>query len=154
MIQNIFLLLGSNVGDRHAHLTRARILVDQKAGPVLFHSEVYETAPWGMKDQGKFLNQALQIETDLSPMDLLQMLKSIEKEVGRTETERWGPRIIDIDILFYGDQVVNHPDLKVPHPFLEERRFALLPLAELNPDFVHPISHLTVQQMLDACPEL
>ncbi|MCW3127878.1 MAG: folK [Bacteroidetes bacterium] len=153
MIQNIFLLLGSNVGDRHAHLTAARRLIDQKAGPVLFQSAEYETAPWGKTDQANFLNQALQIETDLSPMDLLQMLKAIEKEVGRTETEKWGPRIIDIDILFYGDQVVDHTDLQVPHPYLAERSFALRPLAEINPDFVHPVLHLTVQEMLEACAE-
>ena len=139
MIQNIFLLLGSNVGDRHVQLDKSRKLIDQKAGPVLFHSEIYETAPWGKTDQPAFLNQALQIETDLSPFDLLQILKAIEKEVGRTETEKWGPRVIDIDILFYGDEVVDHPDLKVPHPYLAERRFALEPLAELAADFVHPV---------------
>jgi 2-amino-4-hydroxy-6-hydroxymethyldihydropteridine diphosphokinase len=149
MIQNIFLLLGSNVGDRHTHLDTARRLIDQKAGPVLFHSEIYETAPWGKTDQAAFLNQALQIETDLGPFDLLIMLKEIEKEVGRRETEKWGPRIIDIDILFYGHEVVDHPDLKVPHPYLSERKFALEPLAELAADFVHPISHLSVQEMLE-----
>lgn len=153
MTQNIFLLLGSNVGDRHAHLNAARKLIDQKAGPVLFRSAEYETAPWGKTDQATFLNQALQIETDLSPIDLLQMLKAIEKEVGRRETEKWGPRIIDIDILFYGDQIVDHPDLQVPHPFLPDRRFALRPLAELNPDFIHPILHKTVEEMLEASPE-
>ena len=152
MIQNIFLLLGSNVGDRTQNLKSARKLIDQKAGPVLFESSIYETAPWGKTDQAAFLNQALQIESDLSPMDLLQMLKAIEKEVGRTETERWGPRVIDIDILFYGTEIVDLPDLKVPHPYLAERQFALAPLAELNPDFVHPISHLRVQEMLDKCP--
>jgi 2-amino-4-hydroxy-6-hydroxymethyldihydropteridine diphosphokinase len=151
MIQNIFLLLGSNIGDRHKNLLSARTLVDLKAGPVLFHSDIYETAPWGKTDQPAFLNQALQMETDLSPFDLLIMLKAIEKEVGRTDTERWGPRIIDIDILFYGEEVLDHPDLKIPHPYLAERRFALAPLAELVPDFVHPVLHLTVQEMLDKC---
>lgn len=152
MIQNIFLLLGSNVGDRHAHLRAARRLIDLKAGPELFHSEEYETAPWGKTDQAAFLNQALQIETDLSPMDLLHMLKAIEKEVGRVETERWGPRVIDIDILFYGSDVVDLPELRVPHPYLPERRFALEPLAELAPDFVHPALHLTVKELLERCP--
>ncbi|MBS1617294.1 MAG: 2-amino-4-hydroxy-6-hydroxymethyldihydropteridine diphosphokinase [Bacteroidetes bacterium] len=151
MIQNIFLLLGSNVGDRHAHLRAARRLIDLKAGQELFHSEEYETAPWGKTDQAAFLNQALQIETDLSPLDLLHALKGIEKEVGRTETERWGPRVIDIDILFYGSDIVDLPELKVPHPYLPQRRFALEPLSELAPDFVHPALHLTVKELLDHC---
>lgn len=151
MIQNIFLLLGSNVGDRHAHLHAARKLIDLKAGQELFHSEEYETAPWGRTDQPFFLNQALQIETDLSPLDLLHALKAIEKEVGRTDTERWGPRVIDIDILFYGSDIVELPELRVPHPYLPERRFALEPLAELAADFVHPVLHLSVKEMLERC---
>ena len=149
MIQNIFLLLGSNVGDRRAHLRSARTLIDQKAGPVLFSSQEYETEPWGKKDQAGFLNQALQIETDLSPMELLHELKHIEKEIGRVDTEKWGPRIIDIDILYYGAEVVDLPELKVPHPYLPERQFALLPLSEIAEEFTHPVLHLTVGEMLE-----
>ena len=109
--------------------------------------------PYLHKCNWKRRNQALQIETDLSPIDLLQALKAIEKEVGRTETEHWGPRIIDIDILFYAGEIIDHPNLRVPHPYLAERRFALEPLAEIAGTFTHPVLHLTVQQMLDDCPE-
>ena len=111
-------------------------------------SQVYQTPPWGYTDQPAFLNQVLEAQTNLAPHELLARLKSIEVQLGRTPTFQFGPRLIDIDILFYGDQQVNLPNLAIPHPRLPERAFMLVPLAELAPDLIYPASGLTVRQLL------
>ncbi|MDI6697234.1 MAG: 2-amino-4-hydroxy-6-hydroxymethyldihydropteridine diphosphokinase [Anaerolineales bacterium] len=143
----VYLALGSNLGDRLANLQAA-----QKALPptvrVLAASPVYETPPWGYADQPAFLNQVIQVETDLEPFDLLKMLKSLETQLGRTPGPRYGPRLIDLDILFYDDLVFDAPGLTLPHPRIEERAFVLTPLADLAPDLRHPVSGLTIQGML------
>jgi len=111
-------------------------------------SPIYETPPWGIVDQPAFLNQVVQIETSLSPVKLLSFLKRLEVQLGRTPTERYGPRLIDIDILFYNNKIVDRRKLKIPHPRLAERAFVLVPLADLAPQLRHPVSHKTVSEML------
>ena len=147
-----YLGLGSNVGERLAALTEALSLLDATPGlRMLACSSVYETEPWGVTEQPAFLNLAAGFETTLSPTDLLAAAKSVESRVGRTETYRWGPRVIDVDILLYGDAVVNsaEPDLQIPHARLRERAFALVPLAEIAPDLSVPSDGVSIRRLLD-----
>jgi len=146
-MSTIFLSLGANVGDRASNLEKARSLIDEKFG-ILKASLVYETEPWGGVMQGPFLNQVVQIYTSLSPRELLKTIKDFESEIGRKKTVKWGPRVIDIDILFYGDLVIDEPDLVIPHKFLHERRFVLEPLNEIAPDFMHPVLGKKISEIL------
>lgn len=142
----IYLGLGANLGDRPANLlAAAAALVPQVR--VLRLSAVYETEPWGYPDQPAFLNQVLEAETELPPLELLAYLKQIEVSLGRQPSFQYGPRLIDLDILLYGDQVVELPELAIPHPHLAERAFVLVPLAELAPNLRHPRSGITVLEM-------
>jgi 2-amino-4-hydroxy-6-hydroxymethyldihydropteridine diphosphokinase len=150
-MEDVYLLLGSNVGNRGGNLTRALEQISLKAGGVTLKSNLYETEPWGMKEQQSFLNQAVMIQSNLEAVELLTVLKGIEKEVGRQEGEKWGPRIIDIDILFYGNHIIDTLQLKVPHPYIQERRFALAPLFEIAPAFIHPVFGKSVGEMLEEC---
>jgi 2-amino-4-hydroxy-6-hydroxymethyldihydropteridine diphosphokinase len=143
----IFLSLGSNVGDREANL-RAAI----ERLPILRVSPTYETEPVDFTDQPWFLNLVIEIETDLSPRELLTATSRIEHELGRVRDIPKGPRTIDIDILLYGDEVIDEPDLQIPHLRMVERRFVLAPLADLAPDLRHPVTHRTVREMLDSAP--
>ena len=131
--------LGANLGPKEVTLLRAVDLLAAEDGiEVLELSELHETAPVGVVDQSDFLNGALAVETSLTPRELLDVLLRVERELGRVRDERWGPRTIDLDLLVYGDETVDEPGLRVPHPRLHERRFALEPLAELEPELEIP----------------
>lgn len=149
MPQTIYLALGTNLGDRLANL-RAAIAALAPQVRVEAESRIYETPPWGFLDQPAFLNMAVRAQTDLPPADLLTFLKQLESELGRVPTFRNGPRLIDIDILFYDDLVLNTPPLVIPHPRLHERDFVLVPLADIAPDFIHPVLHQSIRTLLDA----
>ncbi len=148
-----FIGLGSNTGDRLAHVRHAldelRAMLDLEVRKV---SRVFETEPVGKKDQPEFLNAAAEIVTDLTPLQLLQRLKAVEQRIGRTETERWGPREIDLDLLFAGDAVLTGPPLTVPHPEVSKRMFVLVPLAEIAPTATDPRTGLRFIDLRDACP--
>ena len=134
-----FVGIGSNLGDREAHLSRAIELLSAEDGiEVSGVSQIRETEPVGPVDQGPFLNGAARLETELAPRDLLDRLLGIEQQMGRVRRERYGPRTIDLDLLLYGDEVVDEPGLIVPHPRLKERRFALEPLSDLDPSLTIP----------------
>ena len=143
-----YLGLGTNLGDREQNLVQAVNALN--AGPelaVLRTSGIYETAPWGLTNQPDFLNTAAEISTTLSPRQLLDRIKDLEHRLGREAGPRFGPRLIDIDILLFGDLVVDEPDLRIPHASLHLRAFALVPLAELTPDSVHPILGITIAKL-------
>lgn len=142
----IYLSIGSNVGDRLLNLHIAVTSLAPKVQSVL-QSSIYETGPWGYADQPAFLNQVVKAETSLDPNDLLVFLKEIEVSMGRQETFRFGPRLIDLDILFYDDLVLDTPKLTIPHPRIAERAFVLIPLAEIAPDLCHPIFKKTIEEL-------
>ena len=148
---DVYLLLGSNENERLESLQKAKKLIESRCGKMIKQSQIYETEAWGVKEQHSFLNQAIAIETSLEPLELLQTLKQIEKETGRVETIKWGPRVIDIDILFYGNRVVETKELKIPHPYLHQRKFTLAPLNEIAAEFVHPLFNKSVNELFQEC---
>ena len=147
-MHSVILLTGGNTGDRLNHLAQARERIAADIGPVTDASALYETAAWGNTGQPPFLNQVLKVETHLSPLDVLQGVLRIETAMGRIRTEKWGPREIDIDILFYDAEIVNSPDLTIPHPEIPNRRFVLEPLAEIAAGLVHPVLRVDVATLL------
>jgi 2-amino-4-hydroxy-6-hydroxymethyldihydropteridine diphosphokinase len=151
MDNGIFLLLGSNQGDSRRNLSLAAGKIRESAGKIIRASSIYKTQPWGVTDQPDFYNQVLQIASAYSPEVLLQKLLAIETVMGRVRIEKWGPRIIDIDLLFYGSQVMHSATLELPHPGVPERRFTLLPLAEIAGEFVHPVIKKTIDALLKEC---
>ncbi|GAA4844260.1 2-amino-4-hydroxy-6-hydroxymethyldihydropteridine diphosphokinase [Algivirga pacifica] len=149
----VFLLLGGNMGDRLQMLQRAKETLEKEVGSLLKASSVYETAAWGKTDQPSFYNQVLFMETALSPQALLETVLGVEQALGRERLEKWGARLIDIDILFYDNQQVDQEHLKIPHPFIQERRFTLEPLCELDKDWVHPVFDKTLKTLLEECQD-
>ena len=143
-----YLLIGGNLGNRNKNLSLAMHLLGHKCGNIIKQSSVYETAPWGRTDQKNFYNQALLLQTVQEPLTLLENILSIELKMGRERAEKNGPRIIDIDILFYNEEIIDVPNLKVPHPEIQNRRFALLPLSEIAADFTHPVLKKDIKTLL------
>jgi len=143
-----YLLLGSNLGDSEKYLRDACDLINIRLGKVLVSSSLYCTASWGKYDQPDFINQVLALETQLSPENLLAGILMIETTLGRERSEKWGSRIIDIDILLYASEIIDQPDLKIPHPFLHQRRFCLQPLCEIAPGLIHPILVKEMKELL------
>jgi 2-amino-4-hydroxy-6-hydroxymethyldihydropteridine diphosphokinase len=145
--------LGSNLGDRAALLRRAASAIAAAVGPIEAQSAVYETPPMYITDQPPFLNAAVRVRTDLTPHAALAALLTIERDLGRARSQRFGPRLIDLDLLLYDDLILDADDLTLPHPRLTERRFALAPLADIAPTWRHPRLGLTASALLSACPD-
>jgi 2-amino-4-hydroxy-6-hydroxymethyldihydropteridine diphosphokinase len=149
----LVLLIGGNLGDRLDLIHRTRRLCGLLMGSLLQASRIYETAAWGTTDQPAFLNQVLVLDSPYSTRSLLDQAHRLEGRMGRRHRRHWGEREQDIDILFHGKRVINSTDLRVPHPRMAERRFVLAPLAELLPDWVHPVEGLPIRAMLEACSD-
>jgi len=146
--EELVLGLGTNVGDKSRNLSIAIRKLEEVFGPVLDVSRVYLTAPWGKTDQDDFLNQVAVFETNIRPSIALDTIMQIEEEMGRVRFEKWGPRLIDIDILLYGQIVYQSDLLQIPHPYIQDRVFVLDPLAEIRPDFNHPLHEKSVRTLL------
>jgi len=144
---NVFLLLGSNLGNRQGYLQKAIDLIETELGTVAKKSSIYETEAWGKTDEPNYLNQVIRVNTMLPARQVLDNILQIETRMGRVREEKWGSRIIDIDILFYGSDIINEPGLIVPHPELHNRRFTLEPLSEIAPDLEHPILKKSIFQL-------
>lgn len=149
LMHRVFLSIGSNIGYKEKNCFQAVEKLKQSGITITKISPVYTTKPWGFKDQPDFANIALEAFTELSPVELLRLLKKIEKEMGRKVSVKYGPRIIDIDIIFYDDLIYESEELTIPHPLMHERYFVLKPLNDIAPDFVHPVLNLTVKELLD-----
>lgn len=157
MTENIFntvyLLIGANIGDRMRNLQQSKKLIGQHLGRIIINSSIYQTAAWGNNDQPDFLNQVLIVNTLLSAEECLQNILAIENMMGRIRTEKNAPRIIDIDILFYNNIILNIPGLIIPHPEIQNRRFVLMPLNEISSSFIHPVLNKTIKSVLTACKD-
>ena len=148
-----YLLIGGNLGDRAAYLQLALKHIEALCGKITSSSSIYETAAWGNTNQPAFYNQAIQLITPMAPEDLLEQLLAIELKMGRVRTQKYGPRTIDLDILMIDDKVLDTPNLSIPHPQLQHRRFALLPLTEIVPSLRHPVLDKSVSELLVNCTD-
>ncbi len=149
----VYLLLGSNQGDSLQILLQAQQHISRELGPIITASSCYKSAAWGKTDQPDFYNQVLHVETRLSPQQALSTLQTIERELGRIRVTKWGPRLIDIDILLWGDLILKTDHLIIPHPGIASRRFTLMPLAEIAPELIHPVTQKSIRKMLEECPD-
>ncbi len=150
---SIYLLLGTNLGNKIKNLEKVRELLVSNRVTIRRESSIYETAAWGIEDQPTFLNQVVEIETAKTPDKLLDLTQEIEKKIGRVRKEKWGERLIDIDILYYGDSIIDQEDLQVPHPEIQNRRFTLVPMVDIAQDFVHPQLLVSQEALLKACED-
>jgi len=149
----VFLQLGSNLGARELLLQNAIIAIEDRVGLVVEKSKVYESVPWRVEGQENYLNQILKVKTEMLADDVLSIVLDIEKELGRIRIEKWGERLIDIDIIFYNDSIIETPDLCVPHKHLHERMFVLTPLHNIAPEMVHPKYNKTIEELLNMCKD-
>lgn len=150
-MNTVYILLGTNIGNKIANLKTACAKISIDCGAILDRSSIYETFPWGVTDQPYFLNMAVKIETKCTAEKLLRLLLSIEKEMGRVRERKWGERLIDLDILYFNNEIIVKENLKIPHPELHNRKFTLIPLAEIAADFIHPVLNVNTKQLLDRC---
>ncbi len=146
-MHKVFFSIGGNIGDRQANLVKAITEIGQRVGKILVASSIYETKAWGIENQPDFLNQVLLVETALTPLATLETILTIELEMGRIRAQKWYTRIIDIDLLFFDDQIITSQQLTIPHPFLAKRNFVLAPLAEIAPDFIHPVLQKSIKAL-------
>ncbi len=153
MNSSIYILLGSNLGDRSSHLSYARQEISRLIGEIVTVSSIYKTAAWGNQDQPSFYNQVIEIKSTLTPEKMLSNILEIEQKAGRIREEKWGSRIIDIDILLYGDTILATDELILPHPRIADRKFTLIPLSEIASDLIHPVTAKSIHQMLDSCTD-
>ncbi len=150
----IYLLLGGNLGDKRKIFSEARNLLTERIGKIMVRSSVYETEPWGFESNDVFWNQVLEISTSLDPEEVLRLCQQTELDLGRTRNKtQYSSRLIDIDILFYGDLIIQGKNLTVPHPRIQERKFTLVPLNEIAPKLIHPVFRKSIGQLLEECPD-
>jgi 2-amino-4-hydroxy-6-hydroxymethyldihydropteridine diphosphokinase len=152
-MNRLYLLIGGNEGNRFSNLMQAVTNIEIFCGELLQRSSLYETEPWGKTDQNTFLNQALLIQSELDAASTMKIILEIEEKMGRKRLEKYGSRIIDIDILFFNSDIVNMPQLKIPHPEIANRRFVLEPMNEIASGFVHPVLRKTIHELLKACTD-
>lgn len=152
-MNSVYLLIGGNLGDRIENLLLARSYIEKELGDIVRSSSIYETASWGIAGQPDFLNQVLLVQTKYNPERTMQLILSVENKMGRVRTQKNASRVIDIDILFYNDEIIDVPGLTIPHPEVQNRKFALIPMSEIAPDHVHPVFKKTIKHLLSTSPD-
>lgn len=152
-METVYLLTGSNLANKKQNLDQARDQISRLIGPIITSSSIYKTAAWGKTEQPEFYNQIITLVTGLTPFQVLDVIHSIEDTMGRERGEKWGTRIIDIDILFWGDQIIQETNLSIPHPGIPNRKFVLIPMAELNKNLIHPEIKRTIASLLESCED-
>ena len=148
-MNKVYLLLGANIGNPNKQLEDAKVEIEDRIGEITLQSKIYESEAWGVKNQPVFLNQVILLETELSANKVLNEILKIEILLGRIRGQRWGSRIIDIDILYYNEDIIHTEDLQVPHPYIQERNFTLIPLVEIAEDYLHPIFKKSNKELLE-----
>jgi 2-amino-4-hydroxy-6-hydroxymethyldihydropteridine diphosphokinase len=153
-MNEVYLCLGGNLGDREGNLSAAKKLLIQAGCKIIRESSIYETSPWGNETHLPYLNQVIVLETSYSPNELMQLLLEIEQKLGRVRgNTQWEDRLIDIDILSYNLEIIENKELTIPHPRLHLRKFVLVPLCEISPELIHPVLQKTIRQLLTICPD-
>lgn len=152
-MNTVYLLLGSNMGDSEQLLSKARKMIEKYIGDVIASSSIYRTAAWGQEKQADFLNQIVLVESSLFPHKILKEILFIEKEMGRVRTTKYAARVIDVDILFYNNEIIHTENLTIPHPQIQNRRFVLVPLQEIAPFYQHPILKKIAAELLTICTD-
>ncbi len=152
-MHSYYLHLGSNQGDRNDFLQKALQLISEKIGTINIKSNIYETEPWGIKEQENFLNMAIEVKSTKSPEDVIQSIKSIESSLGSSKSVKWGPRNIDIDVLYCDDLIIESSEITIPHPHIQDRNFVLIPLLEIAGDFTDPVHKMTIDELYDICKD-
>ena len=152
-MNKVFILLGGNSGDKKKNLSIAAKHIAVRVGKIEKRSSLYETEAWGMNEQPSFLNQVLRVLTQKNALQVLGLILDIEQKMGRKRIEKWEARIIDIDILFFNEEIIHEEDLIIPHPFIQDRRFTLVPLNEIAPDLMHPLYHKNINELLRVCSD-
>ena len=150
---SIILGLGTNLGDRIANINKAYDLLEKKLGPIISKSSYYESEPWGVLDQPNFINTAAAFNAEIPTHDLLDLINSIEKDLGRIRYKKWAERIIDIDILFYDQEIIHSQKLDIPHPYIHQRSFVIKPAAEIAPDYIHPELNENLKSLSLSCKD-
>lgn len=148
-MKHVFLSLGGNLGNTQEIFERTYPMIENKVGPILQKSSLYQTAAWGLTNQADFLNQVILLESSLTPHEILAEIQTIEKALGRERLVTWGPRTLDLDILFFAQEVIQESDLQVPHPHIQNRKFILIPLHEIAADLIHPILKKSIRELVD-----
>ncbi|MHB9944160.1 2-amino-4-hydroxy-6-hydroxymethyldihydropteridine diphosphokinase [Clostridium botulinum] len=148
-MHTVYVAFGSNIGEKESYIKRALEKIEERGMEIIKVSSIYETEPYGVLDQDSFLNGVVKIETNLTPEDLIGELLNIEKQLDRVRERRWGPRTIDLDIIFYDDLIINEKDLVIPHKDMENREFVLKPLCDIDGNFIHPVLKKSVRELYD-----
>ena len=150
----IYIQIGSNIGDRKSNIQKSMLQIETKLGKICRSSKIYESSPWGYTKQKDFLNSVIKVESDFSPFKTLEILQEIENNLGRVRKKKWDERIIDLDILFFNKQIINAVNLTIPHKYIQERNFVLVPLNEIAPSYKHPRYKKSISCLLNECKDL
>jgi len=152
-MNTVYILLGSNIGERKSYIAKSMEQIEENIGKIIIESSIFETIPWGNENQNNFLNSVIKINTTLDAFRILKKSQEIENNLGRERVEKWGERTIDIDILFYNNEIINTTKLNIPHPLIQKRKFVLVPLSEIAPNYIHPTFKKNISTLLSECKD-